>query len=185
MYVLTVVDGVCEVSDSIHIAVNPLPDVEPIYLLLCPDDSSVVHLPKEYDYYLVNTLTPFFDSVMYPKMEKNLVVIDSNGCRAETSIKAELDLDCERDVYVPNTFTPNGDGTNDVFRVVSNGLNLVNLMIFNRWGEKIFETKDPARGWDGKYKDEMSKTDVYEWKLIYENNYGTRKIKIGHVNLLK
>ncbi len=184
-YVITVVDGVCEARDTINVVVRPLPNVEPIYELICPEDSVIFHLPPAYDYYLVSSMTPFYDTVLYPQIEYNLVIFDTNGCRWETSIKGELDMNCERDVYVPNTFTPNGDGENDVFRVVAYNLELVELLIFNRWGEKIFETNDPARGWNGNFKGDVCKTDVYEWKLIYKDNYHRRKIKIGHVNLLK
>lgn len=187
-YVLTVTDGLCEARDTIHVDVNPLPNVEPQYMLLCPDDSAIFHLPEDYQYYLVSPQSPFpafHDSVVYPQIEYNLIVMDRNGCKGETNIKAELDMNCDRDVYVPNTFTPNADGENDVFRVVAYNLELIELLIFNRWGEKIFETSDPAKGWNGLYKNEMCKSDVYEWKLIYKDAYHRRKIKIGHVNLLK
>ncbi|MES2629209.1 MAG: PKD domain-containing protein [Bacteroidota bacterium] len=184
-YVITVVDGVCEALDTIHITVNPLPDVEPINVKICPEDSLAFSLPADYKYYFQADMRPFTTRMLYPKMEYNLVVEDSNGCKGTTHITAELDLDCERDIYVPNTFTPNGDGDNDVFRVVAYGLKLEELLIFNRWGELIFRTTDPAKGWDGNYKGEMCKTDVYEWKVTYTNNYQTRKVVLGHVNLLK
>lgn len=184
-YILSVSYGVCVAIDTIHVQVNPLPAVEPIYALICPDDSAAIHLPEAYSYYHISSGEPFTETMLYPQMEYNLMVYDSAGCKFPTSIKGERDPDCDRDVYVPNTFTPNHDGANDMFKVEAYNLKLVQLLIFDRWGHMLFDTDDPARGWDGRFKGNICKTDVYEWKLIYENAYGKRKTKMGHVNLLK
>jgi gliding motility-associated-like protein len=65
-------------------------------------------------------------------------------------------------LYVPSAFTPNGDGMNDVFKVVARGVGKFSLIVFNRWGEVVFETEDANSGWDGTYKGEkITSTDVY------------------------
>ncbi len=184
-YALTVTNGACVASDTIAIIVHPLPIVAPIQLNICPEDSMTVHLPSQYNYFHFRGMAPFLDSVIYPGQDFPIVVYDANGCRWDTRIVSSTDPNCERDIYVPNTFTPNGDGENEVFRVVAYNLELLELSIFDRWGELIFQTNDPAKGWNGFYKGELCKTDVYEWKLTYKNNYGTKKLKFGHVNLLK
>jgi len=184
-FILSVTDGPCVVSDTMKVVVNALPQVAPIELNICPEDSFIVHLPRQYSYFYSWNMTPFNDSVIHPRQQINLTVTDSNGCKWETWIASHLDMDCERDIYVPNTFTPNGDGDNEFFSVVAFNMQLLELEIFDRWGELIFSTTDPAKGWDGRYKGELCKTDVYEWKLLYINNYDVRKVKFGHVNLLK
>lgn len=89
-------------------------------------------------------------------------------------------------IYVPNTFTPNGDGLNDVFFPVLNGFNGWNyrLLIFDRWGELIHEVRDRSKGWDGRARGKDSQIDVYVWRVILEREGDAREFT-GHVNLLR
>jgi gliding motility-associated-like protein len=74
-------------------------------------------------------------------------------------------------VFVPNTFSPNGDGRNDVFYVRGKGLERVKtLRVFNRWGEIVFEQKDfpvnqESYGWKGDYKGQKANPDVYIYQV--------------------
>jgi len=74
-------------------------------------------------------------------------------------------------VFVPNTFSPNSDGNNDVFYIRGKGLERVkSLRVFNRWGEIVFEKKDfpvndPSSGWDGKFKGNRPQADVYIYQV--------------------
>jgi len=91
-------------------------------------------------------------------------------------------------VHVPNAFTPDGDGTNDLFIPIITGHSFEDyeFMVFNRWGELIFETNNPTMGWNGTYKGVMSQTGVYVWKLKVKPNEGTtNKEFVGHVSLLR
>ncbi|MFZ5554062.1 MAG: choice-of-anchor L domain-containing protein [Bacteroidota bacterium] len=91
-------------------------------------------------------------------------------------------------VYVPNTFTPDGDGINDIFLPIVSGHDPLSyeLMIFNRWGELIFESYFNQTGWDGTHKATASKQDVYVWKLkVKKLNNGELKTYYGHVTLLR
>jgi gliding motility-associated-like protein len=65
------------------------------------------------------------------------------------------------DIFIPNTFTPNGDGLNDVFRVYGNIIQEVNILVFNQWGEKIFQSRDKNLGWDGRYNGKPQPSGVY------------------------
>lgn len=90
-------------------------------------------------------------------------------------------------VYVPNSFTPDGDGTNDLFLPVLNGIDPANyeLLIFNRWGEIIFTSNNIAEGWDGKHKGVMAQQDVYVWKIKARDALRViDKEFVGHVTLL-
>ncbi|MCA6364214.1 MAG: gliding motility-associated C-terminal domain-containing protein [Bacteroidetes bacterium] len=89
-------------------------------------------------------------------------------------------------VFVPNSFTPNADGLNDRFTASSENFTQFHLMIFNRWGELIFETFDTA-GWDGTFKNEIAKGDVYVYKLSYSNICTGNQVigKLGHVTLVR
>ncbi len=75
--------------------------------------------------------------------------------------------------FIPNTFTPDGSGINDQFTPhFISGLDIYNfrLQIFNRWGEIVFESRDPAVGWDGNYAGDVIKGDVYLWKIDFEDS---------------
>lgn len=107
-----------------------------------------------------------------PKFNTKYTVsfVDSNGCKNTAGI--EVILICKNaNVFVPNTFSPNGDGTNDIFYVRGTGLDRVkSLRIFNRWGEVVFEQQNfpvnnPVYGWDGKYKGNKPAPDVYVYQV--------------------
>ncbi|MEO6490285.1 MAG: choice-of-anchor L domain-containing protein [Ferruginibacter sp.] len=88
--------------------------------------------------------------------------------------------------YVPTAFTPNGDGLNDVFRATSIGIASVDFfMIFNRYGELIFETKDPEKGWDGKYKGKQQDPASYVWCIKGTDRTGQVKTMKGNVLLIR
>jgi gliding motility-associated-like protein len=97
------------------------------------------------------------------------------------TIKVEADFN----VYIPNTFTPNEDGNNEYFLPITRGVKLYELMIFNRWGKKLFETNDPTKGWDGTYQGQACKQEVYIWKLIVSANNGQQKQLTGEVLLVR
>jgi len=100
----------------------------------------------------------------------DLVIVDSNGCRNTAFV--QVNVFCENaDVFIPNTFSPNGDGSNDVFYVRGKGLDRVkSLRIFNRWGQVVFEKRDfavndPSVGWDGTFKGQRPQSDVYIYQV--------------------
>ena len=66
-------------------------------------------------------------------------------------------------VYIPNSFSPNGDGNNDVFQIYGEGIKTIDLKIFNRWGELVYESNNQFEGWDGRYKGEMQNPAVFTY----------------------
>ena len=96
-------------------------------------------------------------------------------------------------LYVPNTFTPNGDGTNDVFLpVITSGIDETKytLLIYNRWGQVVFESHNPNVGWDGSYGSENEidrvQDGTYTWKIIFNGLQNEEaQEKMGHVNVLR
>jgi gliding motility-associated-like protein len=95
-----------------------------------------------------------------------VVVTDNNGCQASDSV---LLRQCELLIYMPNIFTPNGDGINDVFQARYNPDVAITyqMYVFNKWGEEIFNTNDVTKGWDGTYKGEMCPQDTYTWMIQF------------------
>lgn len=88
-------------------------------------------------------------------------------------------------IDVPNAFSPNEDGINDVLYVVGNGFTRMQLLVYNRHGELVFETRDPAYGWDGYFKGKLQSTEVYYYYLNADCLNGQRIKKKGDITLLK
>lgn len=97
------------------------------------------------------------------------------GCASSDSIFVMLQEspDEEAGMYLPNAFTPNGDGLNDDFKPIVNAelLDHYRMSIYSRWGEKVFESDDPGRGWLGFNKDEPCMSDVYVYVIEYSYSF--------------
>jgi gliding motility-associated-like protein len=112
-----------------------------------------------------------------------LVVSNAMGC-SDTIIKPVV-IVSDFAVYVPNAFTPNGDSDNEIFMAVTRGVTQFSLVIFNRWGQQLFESSAAEAGWDGTFKGQPCKEDVYTWKIMVKGNSGTEKRLNGHVTLYR
>mgnify|MGYP001223306396 CR=1 FL=1 len=111
-----------------------------------------------------------------------LTVIDEMGC--ENAITKEIIVLQDYYSYTPDIFTPNDDGINDVFSpsLKNIDMNSYNLLIFDRWGNLIFETSNYNEGWDGKLKNgTLLKSDVYSYKINYNTNLGIEKEETGRL----
>ncbi|MCX6191129.1 MAG: gliding motility-associated C-terminal domain-containing protein, partial [Flavobacteriia bacterium] len=118
-----------------------------------------------------------------------LIAITSMGCMDSTSMT--IGYEETASFYIPNTFTPDGDKFNQTFKpIFSSGIDYQNytMLIFNRWGEIVFETHDVAIGWDGSYGTEGldAQPGVYTYQITVKiPETDERKIIAGHVNLLR
>jgi gliding motility-associated-like protein len=116
-----------------------------------------------------------------------LIVEDANGC-LDTSYQ-QIIVYQDVALYVPNTFTPDGNEYNHGFLPIFSAPDLVSdyhLSIFNRWGELLFESFNKECGWDGTYQLMSCKSDVYTWKITYKTIHSADKqSKVGHITLLK
>lgn len=110
------------------------------------------------------------------------IVTNSNGCSDTAEIVVNVNF--ESTFFAPNAFTPNGNGNNDMFSIYAIGLTNFNLIIFDRWGEKVFESNDIAKGWDGMYKGNLVPQGVYVWKADYTLKKGGKRQSIGHVTVV-
>jgi len=97
-----------------------------------------------------------------------LTVTDSNGCVGADSIVV-TGKECMLGLYVPNAFTPNGDGHNDVFRPLLYGnIESIHFAVFSRWGAKVFETTIPMEGWDGMVGGVLQPAGTFVWYCEYQ-----------------
>ena len=100
-------------------------------------------------------------------------------------VDAYTDGCIDKDTFIPNTFTPNGDGENDVLFV--RGLKVTELYfaVYNRWGEMVFETNDIHKGWDGRYKGKSAESGVFGWYLKAKCFNGQESFRKGNVTLVR
>jgi gliding motility-associated-like protein len=89
------------------------------------------------------------------------------------------------EVYFPNAFSPNGDGKNDVWRAYSNVVRTIRVMVFNQWGEKIFESADLNTGWNGTQGGKAQPSGVYMFVAEIVKNNGERITRKGSINLVR
>jgi gliding motility-associated-like protein len=112
---------------------------------------------------------------------------DTNGCVVmDTVLIIVMDVICEEPyIFVPNSFTPNGDGINDILYVRGNVLEKVDFAIYDRWGEKLFETKDKNIGWDGTFRGKPCDPGVYVYYLDATCIGGARYLHKGNVTVVR
>src|SRR4030095_4774515 len=114
----------------------------------------------------------------------SLIVKEAIGCQGYDTVVIKVVKGS--DIYVPSGFTPNGDGLNDILRVLGTAIEWVDYFrIYNRYGELIFETRDLSKGWDGKYKGKDQNTGNYVWVLRARDRKKVIRTIKGNVILIR
>jgi len=111
-----------------------------------------------------------------------VAVTDSDGCSAQKTVT--IDVVCGN-VFVPDAFSPNGDGANEVLYVRGDCIKTMDFIVYDRWGNKMFESNNPSIGWDGTYKGQPMNTGTYVYLLNAEMYNGTNYSKKGNVALVR
>ncbi|MBK7946947.1 MAG: gliding motility-associated C-terminal domain-containing protein [Flavobacteriales bacterium] len=191
--IVNVNNGYCYGSDTISVLVveNPLPvlvnavdvcfedprvqltlDGSPTgtFIFWSTGDTTRSIVVRDYGQYIVEALNP-------PRCVK----IDTIQVREH----------CPPRVFIPNTFTPDNDGTNDFFIPVSYNVSTIDFKIFNRWGEIVFETDSHGKGWDGYHSGKVVPDGVYNYRFTFKpyidsyGGMGNEEVLTGHVTVLR
>jgi gliding motility-associated-like protein len=115
-----------------------------------------------------------------------MTVMSDKGCR-DTLVKA-ITIGDDFGIYVPDAFSPNGDGLNDIFQPKGFGIVKYEMNIYDRWGERIFTTTEFEQGWDGSFPKRAEselKEDVYVWQIKLVSVFGKVKEISGKVSLIR
>jgi gliding motility-associated-like protein len=165
--------------DTMSVVVHPLPAVELGDTILLYKGATInLHAGGGYMEYQWSTGST--DSVISVKDQGDYIieVKDYHCCRNQDSVYIKV-----FEYFIPNAFTPNGDGNNDVFRAVGLYRNVnYNLQVYNRWGERVFETNDLDQGWDGTDKGSKCPPDTYVW-IIHVDFLGQDIVTNGSIVL--
>ncbi|MBK8505128.1 MAG: gliding motility-associated C-terminal domain-containing protein [Saprospiraceae bacterium] len=115
-----------------------------------------------------------------------VTITDASGCTiTKTVTVVVIVVQCEPPfVFMPNAFSPNSDNENDILYVRGKYIEEMDLFIYNRWGEKVFESHDPAQGWDGRFRDKLLAPDVYGYYLRILCIGGDSHTEKGNVTIL-
>lgn len=116
-----------------------------------------------------------------------LSIVGAGGCQKIVTVTIYvISMECnEGDVFVPNTFTPNDDGKNDVLYVRSNSIMELYFAVYNRWGQMVFETNDIKKGWDGIYNGMKADPAVFAWYLKAKCYNGNQIFKKGNTTIIR
>jgi gliding motility-associated-like protein len=119
------------------------------------DGTTLGHLPQTHEYGGCGTFIV------------TQIATSSNGCSDTT--EHILIIDTDFTFYVPNSFSPNSDAHNAVFKVVAFGIYDFSMEIYDRWGKMVFSSTDPEQGWDGTYHGKKCPEDIYVYKIDFTN----------------
>ena len=112
-----------------------------------------------------------------------VTVTNANGCQASDS--TYVTIDCDPYVFFPNAFSPNQDNVNDVFKPLLYKVDNYRMAIYNRWGQEVFSTTDPDKGWNGKIKGQFAQIGVYVYYADITFTSGKKIMKEGNFSLLR
>ncbi len=200
----TATNGCSATSSPITITVYPTPVADysvSSYTISMIDGDSIVSFYNQstpdvvswyWDFGTGETLSPNQSNPTYGYPFTNggtynttLTVYNAYGC--SDVISKEIIVEPYFTFYIPNVFSPDYDGKNDTFFGVGIGIAEYEITIFDRWGEKIFESKDIEIGWDGRAKGgaEIAQQDVYVWKVNLKDIFNKKHEYLGKVTLIK
>lgn len=192
-YSVTVDNGHCSTSDDITVLFNPAPDRMPTHqFFICLDEE-----PHYVTIDAGNSGSTFlWDDGQRSQLIKattygwkGVTITNVFGCSLVDS--AMVNEFCRPTIFIPNTFTPNGDGRNDVWLPVGNNIGQYEMFVFDRWGGVAFHSTDTHVGWDGTINGQQAPNDVYAFRVVYrlvegsDGHLGFEQTKMGHVQVLR
>jgi gliding motility-associated-like protein len=111
------------------------------------------------------------------------VITNADGCNDTAYITIVVEE--QSTVYVPNAFTPNTEGGNEMFFAYGTNVQEFEMLVFDRWGMLIFQSNDITKGWDGTYKNNPCQEDVYVYRIIWTDAQNKKHKIMGHLSLLR
>jgi gliding motility-associated-like protein len=186
----------CSFIKPVNVTVKPDPTftILPPAIVTAPitiNLQSLVSAARNYDFsfWLDSAATkPLTNPAAVPKTGEYYVkAVDTSGCFSIQSVAVTVLIPPKPDIRYPNAFSPNGDGVNDGFRVdIAGDITFKTFKIYNRWGQVVFDTKDPLKYWYGESNGKPLPAGTYYWIMELENNYNKEFYRRnGSITLLR
>ena len=187
--------AICPDSDQFNLTIGTTPLLDAgVDQTVCPGQAVILGASGAASYDWSNNEPN--GSSFFPEIGINAYIVtgySSEGCFTTDTLQITVTEDCNQDevvYYIPNCFTPDDDQYNPFFLpIFFSGIDIYNyeLLIYNRWGEIIWESHDPKIGWDGTYRRGLKCQDgVYTWKIKFKTSFNDdRKEIYGHVILMR
>lgn len=185
--VLVSTSAKCIISEPFFVTESKLGEINiPADTILCAENNSILLAPAlEGIIYTVNGTTNTFVSVSKEGVYQ-IVAADVSGCQKSFNINVRKTTCKGCQAHVPKAFTPNNDGVNDLFRPKFNcNVTMFAFMVFNKWGQKIFESRDINKGWDGTCRGNKLSPDAYVYVMQYKTVDNIPKVAKGMVVLIR
>ena len=133
-----------------------------------------------------------YNQVGEGSFDVTLIAYNDFGCTDTLKLEQAVQVIQGGRMLIPNAFSPDPSGPgstdvlrNDVFLPIMEGVTEYQMLVFNRWGELLFETRDPSHGWDGYFRGKLCQQDVYVYKIQAKFSDGETVTRIGDINLLR
>lgn len=183
LYWVGLYEEYCLVSDTLEMTKLYTPDLSYADTNLCTNDYFALTLNDSYAYRVNGEDI----TIPYLIQESGFYSIEaSNYCGTGYASFLVNEIDCSCNVFIPNTFSPNGDEDNQRWKPSSICVfNRYELSVYNRWGELIFRTNDPNDSWDGTFKGKNVETGVYIYTLYYTTEDEWEDQLKGHINVIR
>jgi gliding motility-associated-like protein len=199
IYTVSVSDSFCTVYDSV--AIHNIPG--PVAAFRVYPEATTIETPRVVfydesvgatewnwdfgDWTYSTVSSPIHNYTDTGTFRVRLMIFDDQGCM--DSISHEALIIGYINIFVPNAFSPNGDGVNDIFNAFGQNICDFEMYIYNRWGEEAFHSTDLNEGWNGIAKGKKAPDGVYSWIIWYRDDYRLfqmdRKSIKGHLTLLR
>ncbi len=173
------------IADFTYSPEHPLENMEEVSFLNTGKDQNI----KTFNWLFMFDKTEYSSNQINPSFlfenagTYSVALIVTNDYQCKDTLIKTITVASDFAVYVPNTFSPNQDNKNEIFNAVTRGVNKYSLQIFNRWGQKVFESNDLNNGWDGTFKGQVCQSGVYGWKISASSYDGMLKELTGQVML--
>ena len=192
-YSVVVNNGYCSVSDDITVLFNPVPD-------RLPDHQFYACLEEDPHYVEIDAGNPGSVFLWGNGQQSQMIrakeygwhavsITNNYGCtRIDSALVEEF---CRPTIFIPNTFTPNGDGRNDIWLVSGNNIVEYEMYVFDRWGGELFHSTDVNVGWDGTVSGKPVPNEVYVFQVTYRlqedsnGRLGFEQTRMGHVTVMR
>ncbi|RAJ06992.1 gliding motility-associated-like protein [Chitinophaga skermanii] len=188
-YILTILDRYCDnvIADTLNIFTGGIPKVDLGRDTVLCAGTTITLKPTLTDVSTLRWSDGSTGKTLTITQPGTYTVQAFNDCGTASDIINVVGTICESDPTIPNVFSPNGDGKNDIFKPGINGpMYNYELRIYNRWGQLIYTTNDATKGWDGTYNGQQVEIGTYVWWLSYSKSQnGQLYVLKGDVTVIR